>query len=167
MRCNCTGGLFVSQLPVEVIDRYNDLKLVVKVANSGQEIPLMLESDWDLVLESERGITIGSGDNAEILARVYYQNKPWPNCPVRLLVQSSGEIPFLDRKKNKRSPIVAKWRFESRESISDANGLVKCTVQAINLENLDTEVFDPVKKEYVKGELRVGQILWQLCLYGN
>ena len=89
----------------------------------------------------------------EIVARVYYNNKPWPNCPVRLLVQQSGEIPFLDRKKNKRSPIVAKWISESAEAVSDANGLVKCKVQAINLENLHTEVFDPVKKKYVKGEL--------------
>jgi hypothetical protein len=107
-------------------------KLVVKVANSDQEIPLMLESEWDLVLESQRGITIGSGNNAEIVARVYYHNKPWPNCLVRLLVQQSGEVPFLDRKKNKRSPIVAKWISESAEAVSDANGLVKCTVQAIN-----------------------------------
>jgi hypothetical protein len=148
-----TGGLFVSQLPVEVIERYNDLKLTVKVVKSGKEIPLMLESDWDLVLESQRGITIGSGNNAEVLARVYYQNKPWPDCPVRLLVQPSGEIPFLERKKNRRSPIVATWTSNSGESVSDANGLVKCTVQAINLENVHTELFDPVKNEYVKGEL--------------
>jgi hypothetical protein len=148
-----TGGLLVFQLPVEVIDRHDDLKLLVKVANSDQEIPLMIESEWDLVLESQRSITIGSGNNAEILARVYYHNKPWPNCPVRLLVQPSGEIPFLDRKKNKRSPIVAKWTSESAEAVSDTNGLVKCTVQAINLENSHTEIFDPVKNEFVKGEL--------------
>lgn len=54
---------------------------------------------------------------------------------MRLLVQQSGEIPFLDRKKNKRSPIVAKWISESAEAVSDANGLVKCKVQAINLKS--------------------------------
>lgn len=137
-----TGGLFAARLPDEVIERYNELKLVVKVAKGGQEIPLMLESDWDLVLESQRGVTIGSGKNAEILARVYYQSKPWPNCPVRFFVQP-----------NTRSPVVANWRSKSGESVSDADGLVKCIVEAIDLENVHPEVFDPVKKKPVKGEL--------------
>jgi hypothetical protein len=148
-----TGGLLVFQLLAEVMDRDSDLRLVVKASNNDHDVPLMLESDWDLVLESERGITIGSSNTTDVFARVYYLNKPWPNCPVRLLIQPSGEIPFLDKKKNKRSPIVAKWRPENRELLSDANGIVKCTVQAIDLENLQTEVFDPVKNEYVKGEL--------------
>jgi hypothetical protein len=147
-----TGGLLVFQLPADVLNR-DDLRLVITVENNnGKFLPLILESEWDLVLESERGITMASRNEKEIIARVYYLNRPWPNCPVRLSVQPSGEISFLT-KKNTRSPIVASWKVENKELITDDNGIVKATIEAVDLENLKQEVFDPVKNRYVKGDL--------------
>ena len=51
----------------------------------------MIESEWDCMLESERGLTLASGHTTEVTARVYQKNRPAYNCPVRLLVQPSGE----------------------------------------------------------------------------
>jgi hypothetical protein len=72
---------------------------------------------------------------------------------------------FLLKNSNTRSPIVATWREENESTKSsfdsitqseglvvrtNADGIVKATVQAIDLENLQEEIFDPVKKKHVK-----------------
>ena len=82
-------------------------------------------------------------------------NRPAQNCPIRLSVQPSADIFFL-RSSNRRSPIVEKWKKNQENNnklFSDSNGKVVARVEAINLENLEEAIFDPVKNTYVKGEL--------------
>jgi hypothetical protein len=69
----------------------------------------------------------------------------------RLLVQPSGEK-FFYRRPSRRSPVVAKWKEDQGQLITDLDGKVKATVEAIDLEN-SNEIFDPVTNKYVKGEL--------------
>jgi hypothetical protein len=146
-----TGGIFVFKLPSGVLAR-DELMLQVDVlVHNDIRVPLMIESEWDLVLEGHRGITIGSRRTADVVGRVYYLNRPAPNCSVRLLVQPSGEMVFL-KKKSRRSPIVARWKYEKEELTSGSDGRIRATVEAIDLEN-SPKIYDPVKKKYVKGDL--------------
>ena len=147
-----SGGIVVFKLPSGVLTR-DELMLHIDVLiYNDMRVPLMIESEWDLVLEGHRGITIGSRQTADVVGRVYYLNRPAPNCSVRLLVQPSGEMVFLKKKKNRRSPIVARWKDETDELTSGPDGKVRATVEAIDLEN-SPKIYDPVKKKYVKGDL--------------
>jgi hypothetical protein len=148
-----TGGILVLKIPTEVSDR-DDLVLEVDVVphDNGKGVPLMVESEWDIVLESERGLTLTSEQTADIIATIYHLNQPARNCPVRLLVQPSGEM-YFDRRRSRRSPIVAKWKNDKEKLTTGVDGKIAATVQAIDLEN-SPEVFDPVENKYVKGELR-------------
>jgi hypothetical protein len=147
-----TGGICAFKIPVEVLSRCDDMIVEIEAVQDDEErIPLMIESEWDCILESERGLTLASGDTTEVIARVYQRNRPAYNCPVRLLVQPNGEK-FFYRRRNRRSPIVAKWKEDQGQLISDLNGKVKATVEAIDLEN-SNEIFDPVNNKYVQGEL--------------
>ena len=145
-----TGGLVVFKLSNDVLNR-NDLMIVVDVIRDDKKIPLMIETEWDLVLESERGLTIPSGHTADVTALVYHLNRPAHNCSVRLLVQPSGEMLFY-RRRSRRSPIVAKWQDKKEKLITDMDGRVNATVEAIDLEN-SQELYDPIKEKNVKGEL--------------
>jgi hypothetical protein len=159
-----TGGILVFQTPIEIADRA-DLKLKIKAMYKDIVVPLMVESDWDIVLENDRGITIRSKDTLDVYARVYNLNQPASNCLVRLLVQPTGELPFLSNW-NKRSPIVATWKKENGYALdsdsnpyskglilkTDTEGRVKGTIQALDLEH-SSKVFDPVKNQYVEGDL--------------
>jgi hypothetical protein len=150
-----TGGILVFKIPADVPINREDLALAIHVVprdNEKKDVPLMTESEWDIVLEGERGLTLTSEQTANIIARVYHMNQPVYNCSVRLLIQPSGEIHF-DRRRNRRSPIVSKWKDGKEKLITDVDGRVTATVQAIDLEN-SPEVFDPVENRYVKGELR-------------
>ena len=50
------------------------------VQDNEECIPLMIESEWDCMLESERGLTLSSGHTTEVIARVYQRNRPAHNC---------------------------------------------------------------------------------------
>jgi hypothetical protein len=151
-----TGGVAIFSIPEKALHK-GDLTLLVEVLDKDDSWPLMIESRWDLVLESRRGVTLGSKQFADIIARIYYLNRPAPNCPVSLSVQPSGDTFFL-RSSNRRSPIVARWSENTDDNnnnlkFSDCDGRVVARVEAINLENLEQPIFDPVKNIYVKGEL--------------
>ena len=149
-----TGGILIFRIPHDVSINKEDLVVMVYAVPSGSKkknVPLMTESEWDIVLESERGITLASQQTAEIIAKVYHMNKPAHNCSVRLLVQASGDMHFNGRR-SRRSPIVAKWKDDKEKITTDLDGKVITMAQAINLEN-SPEVFDPVENKYVKGEL--------------
>jgi hypothetical protein len=150
-----TGGILVFKIPTNVPISREDLVVAIYVVpkdNEKKDVPLMIESEWDIVLESERGLTLGSEQSADIIARVYHMNQPAHNCSVRLLIQPSGEMRFNTRR-NRRSPIVARWKDDKEKLTTDVDGRVVAKVQAIDLEN-SLEVFDPVENRYVKGELR-------------
>jgi hypothetical protein len=155
-----TGGIIVFQLPNAVLNR-DDLMLIVKVVYKDAQIPLMIESKWDLVLENDRGHIIPSGGLADIVARVFYLNRPAPGTLVRLQVQPEGKEGT--RNANVRSPIVAKWKSDKRMvsdpdgtvsflATSDVNGLVTAAVEAVNLENVQS-IYDPVIDKDLEGNL--------------
>lgn len=147
-----TGGICAFKIPVELLCSCDDMIVEIEAVQDDEErIPLMIESEWDCMLESERGLTLPSGGTTEVIAKVYHRNRPANNCPVRLLVQPSGEK-FFYRRSSRRSPIVAKWKEDQGQLITDLNGEVKATIEAIDLEN-SNEIFDPVTNKYVKGEL--------------
>jgi hypothetical protein len=74
-----TGGILVFKIPNDVPLNRDELVLMVCVVPSNgkkKDVPIMIESEWDIVLESERDLTLGSEQTAEIIAKVYYMNKP-------------------------------------------------------------------------------------------
>ena len=149
-----TGGLLVFKIPIDVhLNREDSVLEISVIPNDGKkkDIPLMTECEWDIVLENERGVTLGSEQTAEIIAKVYHMNKPAQNCPVRLLVQPSAEMHF-NRRSSRRSPVVAKWKEDKEQVTTDEYGKVAATIQAIDLENAP-EIYDPIENKYVKGEL--------------
>ena len=96
-----TGGIVVFKIPNDVPINKEDLVVMVYVIPNDREkkdIPLMTESEWDIVLESERGITLASEQTAEIIAKVYHMNQPAHNCSVRLLVQAKWRNAFQWKK---------------------------------------------------------------------
>lgn len=147
-----TGGICSFKIPIEVQSRCDDMVVEIEAVQDNEErIPLMIESEWDCMLESERGLTLASGHSTEVITRVYQRNRPAYNCPVRLLVQPSGDK-FFYRRAGRRSPIVARWKDDQGQLVTDLDGRIKATVEAIDLEN-SNEIFDPVSNKYVKGEL--------------
>jgi hypothetical protein len=125
------GGLLTFPLPSEAIAR-DDMRLCVDVVKANVFTqPLMIESDWDLSLLTDRGVTLASGEAAPVIAKVFHRNRPAPNHPVRLRTQSQ----------NPRSPIVA--RFNEPQLTTDDEGQVRAVIQALNLNDAGS-VFDPV-----------------------
>jgi hypothetical protein len=142
-----TGGLSVLKLP-DNLSNLHDLALLIKVRdNEGQDYPLMIESDFDIMLENakgilgdKRGLTLGSNDNRNIIVRVYHKNRPIEHHTVRLLTQEQ----------NRRSPIVAK--FKQHELNTNQDGIIEAKVEAIDLEDCPA-VYDPISEKELKGLL--------------
>jgi hypothetical protein len=139
-----TGGVVVFRLPDAELSE--DQILIVKAVTGTGVYTLMVESDLDITLESERGIledkrglTLGSGENATVSVRVYFRNRPMHGHRVRL---------FTDD--NNRSPIVA--RFKESELSTNEEGIAEATIQTINLEKSE-EIYDPVTDTNLKGIL--------------
>src|SRR5262245_57994454 len=97
----------------------------------------MIETEWDLVLEGERYMTLGSGMTGEIIARVYHKNLPMPNHNVRLITQAT----------NTKSPIVAS--FENLISITNKEGRMRAFVKATDLTNAE-DIHDPITNQNLK-----------------
>jgi hypothetical protein len=143
-----TGGLLVLKLPPANLSNLDDLALLIKVRdNEGQYHPLMIESDFDILLENEkgilgdkRGLTLGSKSHKSIVARVYHKNRPIEKHTVRLITQSQ----------NRKSPIVA--GFKESELSTNEYGIIEAKVDAIDLEECPG-VHDPVSKHELKGLL--------------
>ena len=114
-----TGGLAVFKVP----DGLPDGRLAVDVVRvDGSSARLMLESEWDIVLEDDRGLYLASAKSVSIDARVFRANRPVSGHLVELITEAS----------NRRSPIVA--RLTANQVASDAEGRVTVTVQALDFK---------------------------------
>jgi hypothetical protein len=116
------GGLVVFKIPLINLNEQMMLGIDVIKRDSSQE-HLMIESEWDIMLEGERGFKIPSGQTRAIMAQVFYKNKPVRNHPVNFYTQNF----------NRRSPIVAK--VTENLGHTDQEGKVKASVKAIDLNN--------------------------------
>ena len=124
-----TGGLATFGIPGEIGD---DWTLSVEVIREDNSLAfLMLESEWDLLLESERGLVLGSSETATINARVYRRNQTVPGVTVEASTQPS----------NRRSPVVV--QFKDAQYKTDADGMIVARISAIDL-NATGGVVDPV-----------------------
>jgi hypothetical protein len=128
-----TGGLLIFRL-ADHLDTRDDLNLVIEVVKTDSSIePLMIESEWDIVLESSRGITIGSSMTAEVIAKVYRKNRGIQGHKVRLFTEPQ----------NRRSPLVVS--FIDSTINTDTEGKIKATLKAIDLMNANG-VYDPIDR---------------------
>jgi hypothetical protein len=126
-----TGGLLVFKMPEQIL--HDDILVIDVIKRDRSAVPLMIESEWDILLESERGLSLGSGDEREVVARVYHKNKPAQGHSVRLSTENQ----------NPRSPIVAS--FKDGTLNTDGEGKVKATIKAIDLSEANG-VYDPVDR---------------------
>lgn len=126
-----TGGLLVFPLPSGVSGDILAPLAVAVVKQGAFRQPLMLETEWDLVLESDRGVTLSSGGKTSVTARVYLRNRPVAGHKVRLRTQS----------RNRRSPVVA--RLSAAEAVTSADGRITTELTAVDLRNTGG-VPDPV-----------------------
>lgn len=125
-----TAGLVVLSLPDEV-DLGAEGSIEVYAVRGDEHVPVVAETEWDLVLEGDRGLTLASAGSATVSARVYHRNRPVAGHPVRLVTEAN----------NRKSPIVASLIGD--EVITDGSGRVQATVQAADLADLG-DVLDPV-----------------------
>lgn len=125
-----TGGLVVLGLPDEV-DLLAGGRMEVYAIRGDDQVPVVAETEWDLVLEGGRGLTLASTGSATVSAQVFYRNRPVAGHPVRLMTQP----------KNRKSPIVAS--LVGDELVTDGSGRVQATVQAADLTSMGN-VPDPV-----------------------
>lgn len=126
-----TGGLLLLGLPDEVDLRAGG-RIEVYAIRGDDQVPVVAETEWDLVLEGGRGLTLASTASATVSAQVYYRNRPVAGHPVRLVTQP-----------NRKSPIVAS--LVGDELVTDESGRVQATVQAADLTSMGN-VPDPVAK---------------------
>jgi hypothetical protein len=87
-----TGGLVTMAIPS---DAGEDWRLSVDVIRAGSRAHLMLESEWDIALESERSLILGSGESAVIEARVYRHNQPMAGVTVTTVTQAQNRSPIV------------------------------------------------------------------------
>ncbi len=107
-----TGGAVVFRLPDTELSE--DQILTIKAVTGTGVYTLMIESDLDIALESERGIledkrglTVGSGQNGSVSVRVYYRNRPARGHRVRLITEDN----------NSSSPIVARFKESNLKEV--------------------------------------------------
>jgi len=113
-----SGGVVVYSIP----EALPEGKLAVDAIRlDGTSARLMIETEWDLLLESDRGVYVASGESAPVSARVYRNNRPAIGQAVTLLTQPA----------NRRSPVVA--RFNTAEAVSGEDGLVNLKIIALDL----------------------------------
>jgi hypothetical protein len=138
-----SGGTQVFQLPKKITDPTNvKIKINLK-KNNGDIQLLMVEPNWDAVLEDERQcITMRSNSTEKVSAKIYYENK-LNKKPILVYLETQ----IYD--KENESPIVAE--FTKRKPFKSTS-IVKASIRAINLENSD-EIDDPITRTRLKGNL--------------
>jgi hypothetical protein len=162
------GGLFVFPIKDKFAYMVDEGTLLIRVKDKNDKvIPLMKESDVDIVLKSERGLTLESDDTSEVIVQVYHMNTPYRDCQVRLFDQPDGKHQNDDNEDirnliNTDSPIVAHWVDNMKSSkqddedyitiSTDNDGKISATIKSINLENT-SNVFDPVTNQDISGDL--------------
>lgn len=135
-----TGGLIALKLTAEVSElALAKLRVDVRLPD-GAVYPLMGEPEWDFVLESPRGLSLASHESAEVVARVFRDNRPAAGMPVTLRTQAA----------NRRSPIVG--RLAGTSAVTSADGRVRARVDALDLENAPPTL-DPVTGATLSGLL--------------
>ena len=129
MRRDAGVVVFNSQmLLLDDLDSYIEVDVLLE---NEEAHPLMSESEWDLELESSRGLTLASEESQNISARVWYKNRPAVNHAVQL-ISSTG---------NGRSPIVAS--FSEEQVLTGSDGRIFPAVMASNLDDLKG-ILDPI-----------------------
>ncbi len=111
-----------------------NLALSIDVVKNDSTIePLMTESEWDILLHTERGLKIPSDEIAEVVAQVFRRNMPVNNLEVRLYTE----------RQNPRSPNVAS--FTQNLAYTNSEGIMRAFIKAIDLNN-SNGVWDPVDR---------------------
>ncbi len=124
-----TGGLVALRVP-DGVDALREGRLSVEAVRDGASHPIVIETEWDLVLEGDRGFTLPSRSAARVTARVYRNNLPIADRAVRLVTQSH----------NMKSPIVARFRACEVRTGPDGRAGVEVVAKDLNAVH---GVFDP------------------------
>jgi hypothetical protein len=129
------GGLVVFKIPMEVNEN-NNMKLIVEVIRKNSIFPLMMESEYDIMLETDRAVIVYSGEEYEIIARVFKKNRVFKNCAVFFETQNS----LL------KEDAAVRFDPETRGQIeTDDKGIVKCKIKAVPIS---PDTYDePIKNE--------------------
>jgi hypothetical protein len=145
------GGIDVFKLPDGVLTN-DEVTLIVQVIKNGNIQTLMIEPGIDFVLESERGIVMGSRESYDIFARIYKRNRkasehPFvlstiepPNSPTAAYFQGTLEID--SEGKPKKDPKNGKFIYKEKELKTTSEGEIRGVIQAIDLES--ERVYDPI-----------------------
>jgi hypothetical protein len=161
-------SILIFKIPDEANRLFSDesiyLKIKVGKINTENEISnydsfvdLLIESPLDMVIEKEidRGLVVSSGEVKEISARVYYKNKPKDGHKVYLMNDRVCDI---------SSPIVV--RFTEKELYTQNGGKINATINALDIENLPSVVYDPVDDKYFGTNSKNKMLPWNRY-YGN
>ena len=145
------GGIGVFKFPEGVLTN-DEVTLIVQVIKNGNIQTLMIEPEIDFVLESERGIVMGSRESYDIFARVYKRNRkasehPFilstiepPNSPTVAYFRGTLEIDSEGRPK--KDPKNGKFIYKEKELKTTSEGEIRGVIQAIDLES--ERVYDPI-----------------------
>jgi hypothetical protein len=118
------GGIAIFKVPVEVEDNDNT-KLIVEVVKQNKIFPLMMEAEYDFILEGDRTVILYSGEETEIIARVFKNNKILKKHTVFF------ETPV-------GSPEYVPVSFDPHrngETTTDENGILKCKIEAMPISS--------------------------------
>jgi len=150
-----SGGVQVFVIPEELKDLSKlNIKVKVKKDHWKSESPLMVEPDWNLVLdENQKAIKMGSHQQSAVNARIYLHNQ-LAKQPVNI---------YFESQENGSSPLVAEF---TKQEDTTSSGSISAIIQAHDLEN-SGEINDPVTKDdpNSKGTLK-GNLPWDRY-YGN
>ena len=108
------------------------LRLVVEAFMPGgrRPLPLMRESEWDLLLASPNGVVLGSAGCADARVQVFRRNRP-----------AAGQSVRWKKGRATKSPIVA---LPAQDTVTtDSDGIAIVSLQAHDFRS-GTPVFDPV-----------------------
>ena len=87
-----SGGIVVFSLPAADVDGDEFRLCVDAVTGDGMRHKLMMESEWDIELLSNRGLTLASAESTHVDAVVYFRNRTRLNRHLAHPDHSTGEI---------------------------------------------------------------------------
>lgn len=150
-----SGGAQVFVIPEELKDLSKlNIKVMVKKDDWKSESSLMVEPDWNLVLdENQKALKIGSRQQSTINARIYLHNQ---------LAMQPVNV-YFESQENDSSPLVAEF---TKQEDTTSSGIISAIIQAHDLEN-SGEINDPVTKDDpISKDMLKGNLPWDRY-YGN